>query len=109
MEGRAKLLVAANLIVDLISVADRPPVRGAKIPNRELDPSRKAGREGRIELARVDCAGKPLDHPCAAVRPVAATSVIMVCPETKKNAGSVQESVHQAVDGDEARADFDPR
>ena len=61
-----------------------------------------------VELPGVDLLRDRFDDFGAAAGPVAGEAVGVVGPEPVQDPGSVQEIMHQGVDGDHAAADFEP-
>jgi hypothetical protein len=93
---------------DAVAVAAVEPGFGAKPPNCVLNEPREIRREAGVEAARIDLAGDALDDSGATVWRVAAGAVEVVGVQFAKDAGTVQEIVHQGIDGDHHRAGVDP-
>ena len=104
VERGAESLPATNHVVDICTVTDGPSAGCAKCPYGELNPSRKHGRELRVELPRIDALGERGDDIGAPARREASSPVAMRGVEPAEDACPMKIGVHERVYCDEARS-----
>ena len=95
-------------VIEPVAVADVEALLAAIPPNGELHEPRKYLREGAVELASIDPLGDQANNIGATARPVTIGAVGMRGFEPIQHTGSVQKVVYQGVNGDHARANFEP-
>ena len=95
-------------VIDAVAVANVEALLAAIPPDGELYEPGKYLRKGAVELPSIDPLGDQANDVGAATWPVATGAVRMGGFEPIQDTGSVQKVVYQGVNGDHARADFEP-
>src|ERR1700683_2075961 len=101
-------VVARLSIIDAIAVADAEAVLSAEPPDGVLHEPGERGREGRIEGSGVNLVGDAANNVGALSWLIAGGPVAMLGAAPGKDAGPMQEIVHQGIDRDHAAADLAP-
>jgi hypothetical protein len=102
------LVLAPVPVIEAVAVANVEALLAAIPPNGELYEPGKYLREGAVELPSIDPLGDQANDVGATARPVTIQAVRMGGFEPVQDTGSVQKVVYQGVNGDHARADFEP-
>ena len=102
------LVLAPMPVIEPVAVANVEALLAAIPPDRELHEPGKYLRKGPVELPSIDPLGDQANDIGATAWPVTIGAVGMRGFEPIQDTGSVQKVVYQGVNGDHARADFEP-
>ena len=101
-------ILAAVPVVEPIAVADIEALLAAIPPDCELHEPGKDLWKGPVELPSIDLLGDQPNDVGTAARPVATGAIRMIGVESVEDPGPMQKVMNQGVNGDHARADFEP-
>src|ERR1700735_3455600 len=102
-------ILTGRVVGNAIAIADVEVALGAIAPDCMLNEPRKYCRKRGIELPRIDVCRNQSQNAGASEWAIAPVTVGMIRRKSPKDAGPMQEIMHERVDGDQAHADREPR